>query len=277
VSWGLDRVTVRLGDVTALRGVSVEAATASVTVVIGGDGAGKSTALRALVGLVPVAGGGVGRPSKRDIGYVPASGGIYPDLTVWENLAFSGAAYGLAGRALLERGHAVLERIGLAGVEARLGGRLSGGMQRKLAVGVALLHDPSLLVFDEPTTGIDPASRVQLWRLISAEAAAGKAVVISTTYVNEAHRAQWVLLLDRGRAVTAGAPQQVITAVGGAVGVVESAEQPPEPSWLRGRAWRVWAPDGALPAGARPIDPDFGDAVIVAELGFELGRSSPPP
>ena len=160
---------------------------------VGGDGAGKSTCLKTLVGLVRPQAGTVRRPAKERIGYVPATSGLYTDLTVQENLDFSAGAYRLPGRQRAQREQEMLERTGLAGVRTRLGGQLSGGMQRKLAVTLALLHSPDLLVLDEPTTGVDAVSRVELWRLISAAAAQGTAVVVATTYVNEAARAASVV------------------------------------------------------------------------------------
>ena len=267
--WGLDSVTVRFRARTALDGVTFAAAPSTVTVIVGGDGAGKSTSLKVLVGLLSPEAGTARRPAKHAIGYIPATGGIYPDLTVDENLAFSGTAYGLSGRDLASRASTMVERVGLAGARNRLGGHLSGGMQRKLAVGAALLHEPSLLVLDEPTTGVDPVSRSELWRLISGEAASGTAVVVSTTYVNEAQRASTVVLLDQGRVTVAGSPEQVIADVGGALGAVYSPSQPPGRSWRWGNTWRVWAADGRLPADAEPLQPGLEDAVIIAELSLE--------
>jgi ABC-2 type transport system ATP-binding protein len=94
-------------------------------------------------------------------------------------------------------------------------------------------------------------------------------VIVSTTYVNEAQRATSVVLIERGRRVAAGTPDEVIAGVPGAVGVVRSGARPPGESWRWGRSWRVWAPDGNLPAGAEPRRPDFDDAVIVAQLELE--------
>ena len=145
MTWGLESASVRFGTRTALNRVTLRAEPSTVSVVVGGDGAGKSTLLRALVGLVPLCSGLVRRPSKKEIGYVPATAGLYVDLTVGENLAFAGGAYGVRGAELIKRSSDILERIGLSDARARLGGQLSGGMQRKLAVGMALLHRPALL------------------------------------------------------------------------------------------------------------------------------------
>ena len=139
-------------------------------------------------------------------------------------------------------------------------------MQRKLAVGMALLHRPPMLVLDEPTTGVDPVSRAELWRLISGAAAEGTAVVAATTYVDEAHRAATVVLLEQGRPIAVGSPSEIIAGVPGALGVVRSAAQPTGLSWRWGATWRVWAPSRDLPAGAEPLRPGFEDAVMIAAL-----------
>jgi ABC-2 type transport system ATP-binding protein len=274
MTWGLDDVRVSFGRRTALDDVTVRARPAEVTVVVGGDGAGKSTCLRTLVGLVRPQAGTVRRPPKQRIGYVPATSGLYADLTVQENLDFIAGAYRLPGGQRGERERQLLERTGLAGVRARLGGQLSGGMQRKLAVTLALLHTPELLVLDEPTTGVDPVSRVELWRLISGAAAQGTAVVVATTYVNEAARAASVVLLETGKVLASGSPDAILRAVPGAVGTAArtGASLPGPLSWRRGAGWRVWAPSGELPAGVEPATPDFDDAVVVAELAAQAGR-----
>ncbi len=274
MTWGLDDVRVSFGHRAALDGVTVLASPAQVAVVVGGDGAGKSTCLRALVGLVRPQAGTVRRPARQRIGYVPATVGLYPDLTVQENLDFGARAYRLAAGQRGQREQQLLERTGLAGVRSRLGGQLSGGMQRKLAVTLALLHAPDLLVLDEPTTGVDPVSRVELWRLISGAAAQGTAVVVATTYVNEAARAASVVLLEGGKVLASGSPDGILRGVPGAVGaaVRPGAGRPGALSWLRGTGWRVWAPDGELPAGAERAAPDFDDAVVVAELAAQAQR-----
>ncbi len=271
MNWGIESATVRYGSQVALDGLTLQPERGSVTVVIGGDGAGKSTCLKALVGLIPLNGGTACRPSKKEIGYVPATGGVYPDLTVYENLAFSGRSYGIKGSAFEKRRAKVLELIGLRDVRERLAGHLSGGMQRKLAVGLALLHQPQLLVLDEPTTGLDPLSRAELWRVISHTAAQGAAVVQSTTYVNEAQRASLVILLSEGRSIAAGSPSQIIAGVPGKVGRVKSERQPPGLAWRRGGIWHTWDLSKGTPGEADRIEPDFNDAVIIAELSHEIG------
>jgi ABC-2 type transport system ATP-binding protein len=266
MSWGVEHGTVTFGAVAAVDDVTLEAAPGSVTVVVGGDGAGKSTLLRALVGLIRLSAGTARRPGKQAIGYIAATAGLYLDLTVEENLSFVGRAYGVTGPSYATHSDDLLERIGLTEARSRLGGQLSGGMQRKLAVAMALLHDPDLLVLDEPTTGIDPVSRAELWRLIAGAAARDTAVVVATTYVEEANRGSAVLLMDQGRAIASGSPADIIAAIPGAVGVVRSAVRPPGSSWRSGTSWRVWAPSDSLPEGAERVTPTFDDAVMIAAL-----------
>ncbi|GLY90757.1 ABC transporter ATP-binding protein [Actinoallomurus iriomotensis] len=267
--WGLDGVTVRFGSRVVLADVTVPAEPSAVTVVVGGDGAGKSTCLRSLVGLVRPDEGRVSRPPKTRIGYVPATGGLYPDLTVAENLAFAASSYGVRGADV----GAMLDRIGLAGARDRLGGRLSGGMQRKLSVGLALIHGPDLLVLDEPTTGVDPVSRMELWRLVSGAAAGGTAVVVATTYVNEAERGTRAVLLDDGRVLADGSAADIAAGVPGAVGrrPARDGVPPGGERWRRGAGWRVWSPSGDLPEGTEAVRPDLHDAAIVAALAAERG------
>lgn len=198
-AWGVRDLTVRYGRHTALDGVTLDVPAGAVTAVIGGDGAGKTTLLRALAGVAPAASGSVGRPERRRIGYVAGAAGVYKDLSVDENVGFVARAYGVDPREAARRRDALFATTGLTGTGERLAGRLSGGMRQKLAFALAMLHEPELLILDEPTTGVDPVSRAELWRLIARAAAAGAAVVVSTTYLDEAQRAANILLLEDGR------------------------------------------------------------------------------
>jgi ABC-2 type transport system ATP-binding protein len=279
--WGADDLTVRYGAKLALDEVGLEVPDGRITMVVGGDGAGKTTLLRALAGAVRPSGGGVRRPPARRLGYVSAGPGVYRDLTVDENLAFSRRAYGLRGDWLERRAAEMLERTGLAAARDRLGGQLSGGMRQKLALAMALLHQPDLLVLDEPTTGVDPVSRTELWRLLARAAAGGAAVVLSTVYLDEAARAAGVLVLDEGRTLLEGPPAELVAGTPGTL--LEAATRPDSAaalrgpagdpaghgwaSWRRGPCWRLWSPDGSARAtGAEPVAADLEDAVIVASL-----------
>jgi ABC-2 type transport system ATP-binding protein len=275
MTFGLRGVSVRRGGVLALQDVDIVLPPGEVRVVVGGDGAGKTTLLSTLAGALRPMEGEVLRPEARRIGYLPAASGVYPDLSVAENLAFAAAAYGSRGAQARERRRMLLARAGLAGVEQRLGAQLSGGMRQKLGVIRAMLHHPDLLILDEPTTGVDPVSRRELWWLIAHAAAEGSAVVVATTYVDEAERAAELLLLDHGRTLGSGTPQAVAAAMPGRL---YAGDDPPrgdavDRAWRRGRPWRLWCPDEQAPGkGWREVRADLQDAVTVALLRWELSR-----
>jgi ABC-2 type transport system ATP-binding protein len=263
-------VSVRYGRRAALDQVTFQARPGQVSAVVGGDGAGRSTLLRCLGGALAPSSGTVRRPPRRDIGYLPASSGTYPDLTVAENLVFRAAVYQLPAAAAAERTEAFLARAGLTAARDRLAGRLSGGMRQKLGVIAAMLTSPALLVLDEPTTGVDPVSRADLWSLIARAAADGAAVVVATSYLDEAERAAHVLVLDAGSQLAVGTPDQIVAAMPGQLRVSDTP--PPDAdrprAWRRAGRWRVWNAGAA--ADGQPIQPDLQDAVTVAILGREL-------
>ena len=258
MTWGLDAVTVRFGSTTALAGVSFDVGTSGITAVIGGDGAGKSTALRALAGLLPVDEGRVRRPPEERLGYLPETSGVYPDLTAAENLAFAATAHGIDGAEVARRTDLLLERTGLAAARDRLASRLSGGMRQKLGLAVALIHRPDLLVLDEPTTGIDPVSRAELWRLIADEAARGAGVAVSTSYLDEAERAGAVVALDEGRPAAAGRSDEVLASI---------REQAASGAWVRGNGAR---PGREVLAEAREVVRRFGTFTAVDRVSLEV-------
>ncbi len=279
--WGTDEVSVQYQGQPALDKITLRARPGQLTAVVGGDGAGKTTLLRCLAGALAPGSGRVRRPPAGQIGYLAASSGMYPDLTTTENLEFRAAAYGLPAATARERSADLLDRAGLGAARDRLAGQLSGGMRQKLGVIAAMLTRPRLLVLDEPTTGVDPVSRSGLWWLIARAAADGCAVVLATSYLDEAERATAVLALDNGRALAAGTPDQIIAAMPGTLRAV--AGRPPgadeQRAWRRGGRWRVWdPPDRAgqprgpgCPGGpGEPIQPDLQDAVTVAALAREL-------
>jgi ABC-2 type transport system ATP-binding protein len=271
MTWGVDDLVVRFGHHVALDRVSLDARPGGVVGVVGGDGAGKTTLLRCLVGALPASAGEVRRPDRRRIGYLSSTSGTYPDLSVEENLAFSATAYGVAPAEVRARVAEYLERTGLEAARTRLAGNLSGGMRQKLGVIRAMLHRPELLVLDEPTTGVDPVSRADLWWLVARAAAEGAAVVLATAYLDEAERAGWLLALDDGRPLAQGTAAEIAASVPGAIRAV--AGRPPgdegRRAWRRGASWRVWTPDPAG-AGDGAVRPDLHDAVTVAALRREL-------
>src|SRR5262249_2722429 len=185
-------------------------------------------------------------------------------------------ADGLRRAVASERRRELLDRTGLGGAGDRLAGQLSGGMRQKRGVIASMLHRPDLLVLDEPTTGIDPVSRADLWWLIARAAADGAAVLMSTTYLDEAARAAQVVVLDAGRTLAPGSPAEIVAAGPGALAAAPGPPAAPaerQRSWRRAGTWRVWYPAGAAVAG--PIAPDLQDAVCVAELRAELAEPTP--
>ncbi|HET9896916.1 MAG TPA: ABC transporter ATP-binding protein [Streptosporangiaceae bacterium] len=270
-AWGGRELSVHYGKTAALSDVSLSAPPGQVTAVVGGDGAGKSTLLRCLAGAMAPGAGRVRRPAKERIGYLPAASGIYPDLTVAENLDFRASGYGMARQAARERAAEYTERAGLAAASGRLAGQLSGGMRQKLGVIAAMLHQPDLLVLDEPTTGVDPVSRSGLWWLVARAAAEGCAVVLATTYLDEAERCASVLVLDSGRALAAGTSDEIIASMPGELRAVSAkpAGEAGARAWRRGGQWRLWEPDPNSELGDR-IAPDLTDAVTVAAIAKEV-------
>jgi ABC-2 type transport system ATP-binding protein len=271
--WGLERVSVRYGRTLALDRVSVGVGAGSVTAVVGADGAGKTTLLRTLVGAQRAASGRIRRPAKRRIGYVSAGPGVYADLTVDENMGFSARAYGVPPRTARERIGQLLAATELSEARRRLAGQLSGGMRQKLALAMAVVHRPELLVLDEPTTGVDPVSRAELWRLMAALAAEGTAIALATTYVDEAERASSVLVLLRGRALAAGTAASIVADVPGELYAIRGPSADPR-AWRRGAEWRLWSPGGGAPPEAELREPDLEDALVMAQLAVEL-RAGP--
>jgi ABC-2 type transport system ATP-binding protein len=271
--WGADGVSVRFGGTVALDHVSFRAEPGRVSAVVGGDGAGRTTLLRCMAGALAPDSGLVRRPGALAIGYVSAGSGTYPDLSVTENLAFRAAAYRLPAATAAERSAELLARAGLDRVRDRLAGQLSGGMRQKLGVIAAMLHRPDLLVLDEPTTGVDPVSRSDLWWLIARAAVGGAAVVLATSYLDEAERAHAVLVLDAGTELASGTPEQIVAAMPGTLTVADTrpAGEAGRRAWRREGRWRVWDP-GTPGDGHGAVRPDLQDAVTVAALARELAR-----
>ena len=216
---------------TALDGISAVIRAGEITGVVGPDGAGKTTLLRLLAGLLRPSGGRVlvlghdmseeAQAAHGDIGYMPQRFGLYEDLTVAENLSLFADLHGLTPALRAERQARLLHFTGLAPFIARLAGQLSGGMKQKLGLACALLARPRLLLLDEPSVGVDPASRRELWAIVAAMLEEGQAegmgVVWATAYLDEAERCAQVLLLHEGRMLAAGPPADFLAPLAGRV------------------------------------------------------------
>jgi ABC-2 type transport system ATP-binding protein len=207
--------------VTALDGLSFSVARGSVFALLGPNGAGKSTAVKILTTLTkPDAGQAlVGRLDvvanpdavRRTIGVVAQGSAVDIQATGRENLRLQGQIHGIRGRAIEDRAQELLERFGLADAADRIARGYSGGMQRRLDIAMALVHDPAVLFLDEPTTGLDPEIRADMWNEISRLAAArGKSVLLTTHYLEEADQlAEQIAIVDRGRVVAQGTPDEL--------------------------------------------------------------------
>jgi ABC-2 type transport system ATP-binding protein len=200
----------RFGATTAVADVSFSAAPGEVLGLLGPNGAGKSTIVNMLAGLVPADRGTVridgvtlrtgADPKKRSLGVVPQEIALFDDLPARMNLEFFGALYGLAGDALAVRVAAVLELTRLADRAREPPKEFSGGMRRRLNIACALLHEPQILLLDEPTVGVDPQSRNAIFETIEALSAAGRTLVYTTHYMEEVERlCDRVVIIDHGR------------------------------------------------------------------------------
>ena len=266
MTFGATSLTVRFGDVTALDDVTVKVEPGVVVAVVGGDGAGKSTLLRSMVREVQPDKGQVEAPGKAEIGFLPASAGSWASLSVKQNLDFAGGVFGLTGDALTGRRDELIASAGLTGAADRLASQLSGGMRRKLGFCMAIISRPTLLVLDEPSTGVDPVSRIDLWRLISEAAAEGTAVLMSTTYLDEAERAGHLLVLDHGGVLVQGTYDDVRRGFDGVITTGPIAARP-EWSWRRGRnRHELWLDGDPPPKHLATVDPDLEDIVIALSL-----------
>ena len=226
-------------SVQALKGVSFSVTPGTVFGLLGPNGAGKSTTVKILTtlsrpttGRASIAGYDVVRQPervRRMIGVVAQKSAVDLEATAGENLTLQGQLYGLSGADLRRRVSALLERFNLADARTRIARTLSGGMQRKLDVAMGLIHQPSVLFLDEPTTGLDPEARADMWREIARLAREdGLTVVLTTHYLEEAdHLARRVAIIDHGQIVVEGSPEDLKAELRGDAIQIELAEAAP--------------------------------------------------
>lgn len=222
----------KFGDFTAVSSTSFSVARGEIFGLLGPNGAGKTTTFRMLCGLLPASSGflqvaGVNlrharAEARRKVGYVSQKFSLYGNLTVAENLKFFGTAYGLHGERLRQRTADVTAQFQLAGQEDMASGQLPGGFKQRLQMAIGLLHSPEILFLDEPTSGADPLARREFWRRITALAAAGVTVVITTHFMEEAEYCDRIVIQDAGKLLAIGTPQQVREQAGGAAGMEQA-------------------------------------------------------
>jgi ABC-2 type transport system ATP-binding protein len=218
-----DHVTKRYGEVRALDDVSFAVAPGEMFGLIGPDGAGKTSAIRMACGLLRPDSGQLRvlgrdptaqhRALTADVGYLSQRFSLYGDLSIDENIAFSAEIHGVRGyQAARDR---LLGMTQLTAFRSRRADRLSGGMKQKLALACTLVHEPRILLLDEPTTGVDPVSRREFWKLLSEFLSRGLTIVMSTPYLDEAERCVRVALLHDGRLLAVDRPERLQSALAG--------------------------------------------------------------
>ncbi|MEO1160450.1 MAG: ATP-binding cassette domain-containing protein, partial [Pseudomonadota bacterium] len=284
-------VTHKYGDVEALDDVSLHIPAGCMAGLIGPDGVGKSTLLALISGVRKIQTGSVQTLSgdMRDkshrqhcfnrIAYMPQGLGknLYPTLSIYENLDFFGRLFGQGSQERHRRIGELLQATGLAPFPDRPAGKLSGGMKQKLGLCCALIHDPDLLVLDEPTTGVDPLSRRQFWELIDSIRARrpNMSVIVATAYMDEAEGFDWLAAMDDGKVIATGSPLDLKSQT--SADTLEAAFIALLPEQKRSGHKQITVPqrvsgDGQFAIQASGLTKRFGDFTAVDHVSFDIER-----
>ena len=297
-----EELTRVFGPVRAVDGLSIDVTEGEIFGLVGPDGAGKSTTMRLLTGILAPTSGRAwtaghdivseAEALKADIGYMSQRFGLYQDLTVLENIHFYADIYGVPRRGRDAQVERLLAFSNLTPFKKRQAGNLSGGMKQKLGLACALIHTPRVLFLDEPTNGVDPVSRRDFWRILYQLHREGVTIFVSTAYLDEAERCNRIGLLNQGRLLAVGAPEEVKRLMRGRLLEVRASEprraaevlrrelagtpvglfgdrvhlvsEAPEPD--AGRVMQALAAAGLGLAEVREIEPSLED-VFVSVLG----------
>jgi ABC-2 type transport system ATP-binding protein len=207
------------GQLVAVEGLTLSVKRGEVFGLLGPNGSGKTTTIRMLCGLLTptsgtatVAGCDVVKDSeavRRRLGYMSQKYGLYDDLTVRENIEFYGGIYGLSGKQVAARIQVLIAELGLEGRVHQFAGTLSGGWKQRLALACATAHEPPVLFLDEPTAGVDPASRRRFWQIIHTLAQRGTTILVTTHYMDEAARCDRLAFMSGGHLIALGTPDEV--------------------------------------------------------------------
>jgi drug efflux transport system ATP-binding protein len=230
----VQELTKSFADVRAVDHLSFDVHPGEIFGLVGPDGAGKTTTLRMLAGILPPDEGTARvadfdvvhdpEKAKRHLSYMPQRFGLYEDLTVDENIRFYADLFGVNRTDREERSTPLLQAAGMREFRRRLAGKLSGGMKQKLGLVCALIHRPKIILLDEPTTGVDPVSRRDFWRILYELVSQGVAILISTAYLDEAERCHRVALLHQGRLLFCDTPTNLKAKLGKSVLSITSSE-----------------------------------------------------
>jgi len=264
-----DKLTKAFDKLTAVNELTFAVAEGEIFGLVGPDGAGKTTTMRLLTAIMEptsgdawVAGHHVAREAERikeEIGYMSQRFGLYPDLSVMENIDFYADIYGVPRRGRAEKIDQLLAFSNLTPFRKRLAGNLSGGMKQKLGLACALIHTPKVLFLDEPTNGVDPVSRRDFWRILYQLLREKVTIFVSTAYLDEAERCNRLALLDRGRIIGLGTPDEVKQMMRGTILEVRASQPRKATELLRGTL------------GARSVGL-FGDRVHIVTQDPDASR-----
>ncbi len=287
----LERLSLRYRKVQALADITLDIPSGCRVGLIGPDGVGKSSLLSLMAGSravqdgrVHVLGGDMAGKRHRDavcprIAYMPQGLGknLYPTLSVEENLQFFARLFGHDAAERRRRIDELTDATGLREFLTRPAGKLSGGMKQKLGLCCALIHDPDLLILDEPTTGVDPLARAQFWDLIARLRGqrAGMSVIVATAYMDEAQRFDWLVAMDDGRVLATGTPDELLARTGGATleeAFIALLPETKKRGHARTEIPALQASGDDIAIEAKDLTMSFGDFVAVDHVSFRIRR-----
>jgi len=215
----VENLSLHFGPIEAVSDVSFRVRKGEIFGLVGSDGAGKSSLLRVAATLIKPSSGRIlidgldvviqKRAVKAKFGYMPQRFGLYQDLTVEENLEFFMDIFGLTGNERTERKERYLDFSNLLPFLNRLVGNLSGGMKQKLGLACVLIHEPEVLILDEPTNGVDPVSRQEFWNMLSQMRKVGRTILISTAYLDEGEKCEHLALMHRSKILAIATPEEI--------------------------------------------------------------------